>query len=757
MIERDSTPVDPPLAPAKAAAPTPGDGAGAIWSPTSAGPVAAGVGIRIKLIGLIVAMALVVVCPLAGYFLTYQLQELREASRERARVYVDLASQQLRSAVAFDDRETAREVLDAIAKDPLVDGVAVYTAEGRLLHSRGTLSEVAIRAGHLNSATTEVFALPGRVLAVAPVRSLEGARGNAVLELSTISLKQMQQSLTLVAVGVGAGALCFGTLLAWLIARSMVRRIELIAEAAAAMARGELAHTVDVAGPRDELGVLARGFNAMSRKVSELVGQIQDNARQESERLERLVDWRTSQLNRKNRDLRLVLDNVEQGFVTIDRAARVVGEWSRATEGWLGGLSGGELLWRRLGAELPRLMLGFETGWQQVTDGLLPLDVALDQMPRQLRLRGRHLSLEYRPLGVEDFERLLVVISDVSASVERELSEREGRDLVSLTTRLLKSREAFLEFFTESQRLLQRILDNRTNLAELKRDLHTLKGNTGLYGLTAVSAVCHQLETELERGALESFDCSSLALQWQRSIATVQGLLGQQPEARIEIDERQYSALTEAITRDAPRAELVLMLRTWRLESLRERLDRVAEQLSGVATRLGKGRVAVQVTAADVYIGRDELSEFWAAFAHVVRNAAVHGLRAPAQARSDDGQPDFDLRAGIERDRLYVELADRGPGIDWEGVKLRATARGIPHATPADLEEALFADGMSTGEPVSDVSGRGMGLSAVRAACRKQRGDVRVATRAGRGTSFRFSWPTKQFKSLVQLEGTGAP
>ncbi len=757
MSERDSSPVDPPSAAAKAAAPTPGDGSGAVWSPISAGPVAPGVGIRIKLIGLIVAMALVVVCPLAAYFLTYQLQDLRAASRDRARVYVDLASQQLRSAVAFDDRETAREVLDAIAKDPLVDGVAVYTAEGRLLHSRGRLTDVAARAGRLNSGTKEVFTLPGRVLAVAPVRSLEGARGNAVLELSTRSLKQMQQSLTLVAVGVGAGALCFGTVLAWLIARSMVRRIELIAEGAAAMARGNLARVVDVAGPRDELGVLARGFNAMSRKVSELVSQIQDNARQESERLERLVDWRTSQLNRKNRDLRLVLDNVEQGFVTIDRSARIVGEWSRAIEAWLGGLSGGELLWQRLAAEAPRSMLGFEMGWQQVTDGLLPLEVALDQMPCQLRLRGRYLNLEYRPLGGEDFERLLVVISDVSASVERELSEREGRDLVSLTARLLKSREAFLEFFAESQRLLQRILENRTDLAELRRDLHTLKGNTGLYGLTAVSAVCHQLETELERDSLESFDRSALALQWQRSIATVQGLLGEKAEARIEIDERQYSALTEAIAHGVPKAEIALMLRTWRLESLRERLDRVAEQLSGVASRLGKGQVAVQVTAADVYIGRDELSEFWAAFAHVVRNAAVHGLHAPAQARSHDGQPDFDLRAGIERDRLYVELADRGPGIDWEGVKSRATARGIPHATPADLEEALFADGMSTGESVSDVSGRGVGLSAVRAACRKQRGDVHVDTRAGRGTSFRFSWPTKQFKSLVQLEGRGAP
>jgi two-component system chemotaxis sensor kinase CheA len=715
-----------------------------------------GVGIRIKLIGTMVAMALVVVCPLAAYFLTSQLEVLRVAAHDRAQVYADLASQQLRSAVAFDDRETAREVLDAIAKDPLLEGLAVFTADGRTLHSQGKLSDVATRAGALGSERTELFTLPGRMLAIAPVRSLEGARGTAVLELSTRSLKLMQQRSMLAAIGIGAGALCFGTLLAWLIARSMVRRIELIADAAAAMSRGELQQVVEVDGPRDELGVLSHGFNTMSRKLRELVTQIQDSARQESERLEQLVSQRTAQLHRKNHDLRLVLDNVEQGFVTIDREARVVGEWSLAIEAWLGGLAPDQRLWDQLATENSNGLLSFQVGWEQVTDGVLPMETALDQMPRRLRLRGRHLDLEYRPLGGDDFERMLVVITDVSASVERELSERESRELANLTARLLQSRTAFLEFFDESQRLLQRILKNEGDAASVKRDLHTLKGNAGIYGLSAISAICHALETELEHDSLESIDRSALAREWERSVAMVERLMGSRSEARIEIDEQQYRALTEAIARDTPKAELTLMLRTWRLESLRERLDRVAEQLTGVATRLGKGQVAVQVTAADIYLGREELSEFWCAFAHVVRNAAVHGMPISAGPKPSTQGPDFDLRAGIERDQLYVELADHGPGIDWAGIKTRATERGMPHATQADLEEALFADGVSTGQSVSDISGRGVGLGAVRAACRKLRGNVRVDTRPGSGTSFRFSWPTAQFKSLIRYDARGA-
>src|SRR6188472_3392722 len=104
-----------------------------------------GVRIRVKLIGVMVAMSLAIVVPLTTYFPARQIDELRTATHDRAKVYADLASRQLRSAVAFDDRETAREVLAAIAKDPRILGIAVYTARGQALDSEGNPSDVSRR------------------------------------------------------------------------------------------------------------------------------------------------------------------------------------------------------------------------------------------------------------------------------------------------------------------------------------------------------------------------------------------------------------------------------------------------------------------------------------------------------------------------------------------------------------------------------------------------------------------------------------
>lgn len=726
--------------------------------PALDGLPALSVGIRVKLIALMVAMTLVVVVSLATYFSAREIGELRVKSHDRAKVYAGLASQQLRSAVAFEDRETAREVIGSIARDPLIEGIAVYTAQGRQLHGEGSPSELARRARVGLGRDLSAFYLPGRVLAVAPVRSLEGATGTLVLELSTRDAHDAQRRLTVGALWIGSLALLSGAIMAWLIARSLARRVEVVAEAAFRMSGGELDHLVDVSGPNDEIGLLSHGFNAMNRKVRELLAHIQTSAREESARLEQLVAQRTDQLDRRNHDLRLVLDNVEQGFVTVDREGRVVGEYSLAIRRWLGELDPSETLWQKLSTHPEQAAL-FAVAWEQVIDDLMPLEVALDQMPLRLELAGRQLSLEYRPLAGEPFERLLVVISDITAVVARESVEQESRDLINLTTHLLQDRAGFLEFFQESQRLFDSIDTNLVDLAKLKRDIHTLKGNSALYGLTRVSTTCHELEVALQDHTPETLDRSALSAHWAQCSSLAKRLLGKREITTIEIGEQEYLAALEAIRRGAPAEHLERLMHTWKLEPLRARLDRVAEQLVHVAASLGKGQVAVQVTADNLYLGRDELGEFWAAFSHVVRNAAVHGLETPEERVrvGKASRPRFALQAGIDRDRLFVELADSGPGIDWEGVRARATARGIPHSTQAELEEALFVDGLSTRADVTELSGRGVGLSAVRAACVRRQGSVRVTTLRGAGTSFRFSWPATQFPTLVRLQQGGAP
>jgi chemotaxis protein histidine kinase CheA len=56
------------------------------------------------------------------------------------------------------------------------------------------------------------------------------------------------------------------------------------------------------------------------------------------------------------------------------------------------------------------------------------------------------------------------------------------------------------------------------------------------------------------------------------------------------------------------------------------------------------------------------------------------------------------------------------------------------------LIAALFSDGLSTKEEASDVSGRGVGLAALRDTVRELGGRIEVSSQLGSGTCFSFSF-----------------
>jgi len=92
-------------------------------------------------------------------------------------------------------------------------------------------------------------------------------------------------------------------------------------------------------------------------------------------------------------------------------------------------------------------------------------------------------------------------------------------------------------------------------------------------------------------------------------------------------------------------------------------------------------------------------------------------------------------------ERFVVEISDDGRGIDWASVARKAADLGLPTQTEDDLRLALFHGGVSTADRVTDMSGRGIGMSAVRAAAESRGGEVEIETRGQHGTTLRMCFP----------------
>lgn len=134
---------------------------------------------------------------------------------------------------------------------------------------------------------------------------------------------------------------------------------------------------------------------------------------------------------------------------------------------------------------------------------------------------------------------------------------------------------------------------------------------------------------------------------------------------------------------------------------------------------------------------------------HVLRNAVAHGGE-PEAVRLDAGKPArmrIVLRARRDGDRVAVEVEDDGQGIDLAAIRRVASARGIVPSERIDrmsdeeATELIFAPGFSTASEVTDLSGRGVGMDAVRTAVERLGGQIRVQSVHGQGTTVRLSLP----------------
>lgn len=459
--------------------------------------------------------------------------------------------------------------------------------------------------------------------------------------------------------------------------------------------------------------------------------------------LELKVAARTSELAARNKDMRMLLDAVEQGFFTVDAYGEMSEERSAAVEALLGPTDGrtslAEVVRQHDGKAADWLALGLEDAF----GGIMPIETTLDQLPDRIKANGLTLSLDYTPVTNEgEVTAIAVVVSDVSAEVEKERLEAEMREMMEMIDRISRDRIGFLEFFQEAEANIEALKQRDSlELQIVKRKVHTLKGNAAIFGINRVAEACHELEDYIAE-----FDRMPEDPLWTRLFgcwASTRGNLrriSSDENTELSLDGDEYKALLLGILNAESKDVLATRVAAWKLEPTRRRLERIAEQTRQLASRLNKGGVRVEIEDGGLRTDPETWSDFWSSIVHVVRNAVDHGLEE-RDARVNAGKSEAGtvrLKTALAESAYVISVTDDGRGINWNKIRSIAEQRGLPATTQNDLVDAIFADGLSTSESVSDISGRGVGMAAVKAACEALGGRIEIDTEEGRGTRFRF-------------------
>ena len=189
---------------------------------------------------------------------------------------------------------------------------------------------------------------------------------------------------------------------------------------------------------------------------------------------------------------------------------------------------------------------------------------------------------------------------------------------------------------------------------------------------------------------------------------------------------------------------VVMKVRMVPVEQVFNRFPRMVRDL---AKELGK-EINFIIEGKETELDRTVIDEIGDPLVHLLRNAVDHGIEMP-QARQQLGKKregTVRLTARHEGNSVVIEVADDGAGINLEKVKARARelgwlGRGEDRADESEILDFIFRPGFSTAEVVTDLSGRGVGLDAVRAKIESLNGTITVENQPGSGTCFRIGLP----------------
>lgn len=487
-------------------------------------------------------------------------------------------------------------------------------------------------------------------------------------------------------------------------------------------------------------------FKGIRKNVRELQA-LNDN-------LEQLVEQRTRALAERERSLRLVLDSTGDGIVGVTSEGTLVGGESAAATHWFGAATRGAPAASYLFEGDPRGAALFRLGLDQLLQGWLPRQVALDQMPTRIQKNEQIIDVSYREVLGESDVALLVVLRDVTARVRSEHGEQEARERQGLVAKLLIDKVGFAGFVRDAERLLGSLEAERDPVLA-KRQLHTLKGNVAVYGLGSMARLCHKIEERLAEtpGLPQPAEVNELSAMLRDKLKGIEDFLIGLGRDIYEVETDEHAAVIQSLLDRKDYEEILQMVEVWTWPRVADRLARAKAECEYLARRVDKA-LSVEVEHDGLRLPQGYLESFWPTLTHVLRNAVDHGIEAP-EARISAGKPrhgKITLKASYEGDAFHLDVEDDGAGVDLDAVKAAARARGLAWRDDDDVLNLIFRDGVSTREQVSDLSGRGVGLSATLEACEDDGGQVTVHSRKGQGARFRFTF-ARPLVDIASLAG----
>ncbi|VVE26795.1 MCP four helix bundle domain-containing protein [Pandoraea sputorum] len=530
-------------------------------------------------------------------------------------------------------------------------------------------------------------------------------------------------------------------------------------------------------GRMDEIGHSIVAFNGMIEKIQE----------------------RSAQLKQKTADIQAMLQNMQQGILTVVDGSKVHGEYSAYLEAIF---ETQDIAGRGV---MDLVFADSDLGSDTVSQVEAAIDACIGQDAINFAFnehllvgeigkrmpdgRVKQLDLTWSAITDETdtILRLMLCVRDVTELRELAAEANEQKQRLEMIGEILAvSQEKFHHFIESSTGFIrenERIIRKHSQadsaaIAELFRNMHTIKGNARTYNLQYLTNVVHETEQryhelrapdearlwdqdglmrELERvrDAVDTYahiNEMSLGRKGPGRTADEQSMVVDRAHIRASLRMLEAADPNDLHQLVAMRDAVHQTLRLLGTEGVGEALGGVLDSLPSLAGELGKPAPAVRIDDNGYRLRAPAVRILRDVFMHLLRNSMDHGLEG-ADERRAKGKPaagTIDIEVGLDHNMLQVTLTDDGRGLALHRIRSIAVERGWitaeTYVTDEQIAQFIFRPGFSTASSVTEVSGRGVGMDAVQDFVRREHGRIELRfTDERKGAEFR------QFQTVVCL------
>jgi len=498
--------------------------------------------------------------------------------------------------------------------------------------------------------------------------------------------------------------------------------------------------------------------------------------------LEIKVAERTADLAAKNTDIQSMLSTMRQGLLTVDESGCVQAEYSAFLESIfetqaIAGRDVFELLFAQ--SDLEEDIIGQVKSSVASIIGAdeinydLNAHLLINEYRLQLNNQVKIISLDWNPIvdGSQTVVKIMISVRDVTElkALEREAGVKK-HELAMVEQLVATGSVAFKRYYSSTRQYLTDCMDAIESPAELEpallsrlfRSMHTIKGNSRALGFTHMANLAHQAEN--------CFAQAQTQVQVQEAgYRQAKNTLLAAVQAVVKALEEYHQVFSQVLRwdSDAEFNQEGIWLSHKLLSELQAKIDMVKpiapsifsalqgimNQLSGaplssvlapvlrsapsLATELGKTNPHIIINDGAIILRASCHSRLCDAFMHILRNALDHGIEDEA-TRIQKHKPaggTLNIQVRVEDKCMLIECSDDGAGLNLSAIYQKALAQGAvaPDATITRLALAntLFTAGFSTKEQVTSVSGRGVGMDAVRQIIVDLGGDIKLVIPQG--------------------------